>query len=115
MRAGSSIVDVDLVARCGVQKVAVHREAGDRERGPSGCESGEAEVGDREVEGVERGELLEGGERWQRLEGEIALEAATGGGVASTGTGKIGGAAGIGTSEFLQRRRRWLCFREGND
>lgn len=114
MRAGSSIVDVDLVARCGVQKVAVHREAGDRERGLSGCESGEAEVGDGEVEGVERGELLEGGERWQSLEGEIALEAATGG-VASTGTGKIGGAAGIRTSEFRSRRRRWLGFREGND
>lgn len=70
-----ALVDVDFMDGGGVEEAAVDGEAGDGEGGVmTWLEGGEAEVGDGEVEGVER-EVVERRDGGVSLEGEVALEA----------------------------------------
>lgn len=73
---GGSIVDVDFVRGSGVEEVTVHGEAGDGKWGlrTTRSQRGRAGVRDGDVQGF-GGELLEGRDRLQGLEGEVAVEA----------------------------------------
>ncbi|WVZ21873.1 hypothetical protein V8G54_000417 [Vigna mungo] len=73
--AGVTVVDIDFVVRCGVEEVVGDGEGSDRARGVWG-ERVDAVVGDGEGD---RGLVLERGNGWKGLYGEVGFERGNGG------------------------------------
>jgi len=86
--AGVAVVDVDFVVRCGVEEVVGDGKGGDGARGVRG-ERVEAVVGDGEGEGL----VLERGNGWEGLYGEVGFERGSGG-VGDGGRGCFGNGGG---------------------